>query len=254
MSAEGVVLNWSRLLSGKRLDDIVGSPPAQSADIVAPTWLANTRTAAERDYDRVRFAAPVRRLADKTQVFPLERNDSVRNRLTHSDEVSALARSVGTHLAHSFLPDRGIDGHQRTVPALLAAAGLAHDLGNPPFGHQGEEAIRRWFRDRAAICFGDFDDAKPPEGALDIELEGARDMRLCQRHGNCRAVPGCWASCWTASHATSSGDPFRQSAGPSRASGLLPQWRHGCSAKSGPGIWRSRSSRGPNLPRTTCLD
>ena len=171
------MLNWSKLLSGKRLDDIVDGPPVQSADVAAPPWLANTRTPAERDYDRVRFAAPVRRLADKTQVFPLERNDSVRNRLTHSDEVSALARSVGTHLAYSFLPDRGIDGHQRTIPALLAAAGLAHDLGNPPFGHRGEEAMRHWFEARAAICFGKFDDGQPPEGARGVELQGARDMR-----------------------------------------------------------------------------
>ena len=108
----------------------------------------------ERDYDRILFSAPVRRLADKTQVFPMERNDSVRTRLTHSHEVSNLARSIGVRLAHNHR--REVFGDladqlkvERTVPALLAAVGLAHDLGNPPFGHQGEQSIREWFKLRA---------------------------------------------------------------------------------------------------------
>ena len=110
------------------------------------------RAEIERDYDRILFSAPIRRLADKTQVFPMETNDSIRTRLTHSHEVSNLARSIGIRLA--FIHQTEIFGHdahelrvQRTVPALLAAAGLAHDLGNPPFGHQGELSIRRWFKD-----------------------------------------------------------------------------------------------------------
>ena len=105
----------------------------------------------ERDYDRILFSAPTRRLADKTQVFPMEKNDSVRTRLTHSHEVSNLARSIGVRLAFNH---REIFGEyadslnvERTVPALLAAIGLAHDLGNPPFGHQGENSIRQWFLD-----------------------------------------------------------------------------------------------------------
>ncbi|MFC0387629.1 dGTP triphosphohydrolase [Muricoccus vinaceus] len=175
------MLNWDKLLSEKRLDDIVGVPPGLTSAVAEPSWLAKTRSAAERDYDRVRFAAPVRRLADKTQVFPLERNDSVRNRLTHSEEVSAIARSVGTHIAHSFHPARGIKGHERRLPAMLAAVGLAHDLGNPPFGHQGEEAIRHWFRQREALCFGNFREGKPPRGLGGVELEGALDMgRACR--------------------------------------------------------------------------
>ena len=172
-------MDWRKLVSTQRLDDLVvgGSVPAPLADIPRPAWLAETRTPAERDYDRLRFAAPVRRLGDKTQVFPLERNDSVRNRLTHSEEVSALARSIGSHIAHRFLPDRGVKGLERAIPATLAAVGLAHDLGNPPFGHQGEEAMRRWFGDRREQLFGEFDDRKPPGSALEIELEGAREMR-----------------------------------------------------------------------------
>lgn len=106
----------------------------------------------ERDYDRILFLAPTRRLADKTQVFPLEQNDSVRTRLTHSYEVSNLARSVGTQLVYEYpeiFKDYNLDKRNgnltRSVPSLLAAIGLAHDLGNPPFGHQGEKAIQTWF-------------------------------------------------------------------------------------------------------------
>jgi dGTPase len=105
------------------------------------------RTEIERDYDRILFSTPVRRLADKTQVFPLDKNDSVRTRLTHSHEVSNLARSIGTALV--FQPENGIGksvtNSNRNIPALLAAVGLVHDLGNPPFGHQGEHAIQSWF-------------------------------------------------------------------------------------------------------------
>src|SRR5947209_13062758 len=126
-------MDWNKLLNESRRRPKSSNPGSST---VQPEF----RVELERDYDRVLFSAPVRRLADKTQVFPLERNDSVRNRLTHSEEVSALARSVGTHLAHVFLPERGVQGMERTVPAALAAAGLAHDLGNPPFGHQGEAA------------------------------------------------------------------------------------------------------------------
>jgi dGTPase len=104
----------------------------------------------ERDYDRILFSAPTRRLADKTQVFPMEPNDYVRTRLTHSYEVSNLARSIGVLLAFEhtdmvFGPDNERLQVKRNVPSILAAAGLAHDLGNPPFGHQGEIAIQQWF-------------------------------------------------------------------------------------------------------------
>jgi len=110
-----------------------------------------TRTEIERDFDRILFSTPVRRLADKTQVFPLERNDSVRTRLTHSHEVSNLARSIGTTLVHSYGIANDIENAARNIPALLAAIGLVHDLGNPPFGHQGEGAIRTWFAENSWV-------------------------------------------------------------------------------------------------------
>lgn len=112
----------------------------------------DVRTPFEQDYDRLLFSTPVRRLADKTQVFPLEKNDSVRTRLTHSHEVSNIARSIGTRLIRT---DRTVFGDSEEIrqaaPIILGAIGLAHDLGNPPFGHQGEAAIARWFKTNERI-------------------------------------------------------------------------------------------------------
>lgn len=114
----------------------------------SPTTRASddVRTDYEVDYDRLLFSTPVRRLADKTQVFPLEKNDGVRTRLTHSNEVSNLARSMGNRLIRLKNDVFGDSEEIRAAaPVILASSGLAHDLGNPPFGHQGEAAIGRWF-------------------------------------------------------------------------------------------------------------
>ncbi|MEM1590286.1 MAG: dNTP triphosphohydrolase [Candidatus Bathyarchaeia archaeon] len=144
------MLTWKSLLNDERRKDREkGNQQSLSA---------NGRFEIERDYDRILFSAPTRRLADKTQVFPLDKNDSVRNRLTHSHEVSALARSIGLRLAYEH-PEIFIDIEspafiQRSVPALLAAIGLVHDLGNPPFGHQGEAAIQDWFKRNIHSVFG----------------------------------------------------------------------------------------------------
>ncbi|WP_111977727.1 dGTP triphosphohydrolase [Algibacillus agarilyticus] len=144
------MLHWDKLLSGKRRKDKFG--------IASQVASANGRVELERDYDRILFATPTRRMADKTQVFPLERNDSVRNRLTHSHEVSSLARSIGTRLAfdhgNTIFKDSDERSIIRCVPALLSAIGLVHDLGNPPFGHQGEAAIRSWFVKNKQSVFG----------------------------------------------------------------------------------------------------
>lgn len=115
------------------------------------------RSVFQQDYDRLLFSTPVRRLADKTQVWPMDENDGVRTRLTHSHEVANLARSIGTR-AFIGIPDRFRDQNGKvslgdTVQPLLLAAGLGHDLGNPPFGHQGEAAISRWFKKRKEWIF-----------------------------------------------------------------------------------------------------
>lgn len=119
------------------------SPPEEVVD------LSGHRSVFQHDYDRLLFSTPVRRLADKTQVWPMDDNDGVRTRLTHSHEVANLARSIGTR-AFKGAPERFRD-HSRdvslgeTIQPMLLAIGLGHDLGNPPFGHQGEAAIGRWF-------------------------------------------------------------------------------------------------------------
>jgi dGTPase len=153
-------LDWNRLLHNGRRKDKSKNEMIFGADKWGLKEVAGGREEIERDYDRILFLAPTRRLSDKTQVFPLEQNDSVRTRLTHSYEVSNLARSIGTQLAYentslfSGAEDTKRDGHlTRTLPSLLAAIGLAHDLGNPPFGHQGERAIQDWFSANADKVF-----------------------------------------------------------------------------------------------------
>lgn len=140
------MLDWGKLLNEKRRKVKDKEPEAKQKHKAH-----EVRTEIERDYDRILFSTPVRRLADKTQVFPLERNDSVRTRLTHSHEVSNLARSIGITIAFidEDIPEEFVP--KRNVPALLAAIGLAHDLGNPPFGHQGEYAIQSWFQDNESL-------------------------------------------------------------------------------------------------------
>lgn len=123
----------------------------------------------QQDYDRLLFSTPVRRLADKTQVWPMDENDGVRTRLTHSHEVANLARSIGTRIAHASATDIfGADLHHVVQP-ILSSIGLAHDLGNPPFGHQGEAAIGNWFKVREGWIFDSF--GPEAEGAEKLNTE-----------------------------------------------------------------------------------
>jgi dGTPase len=107
---------------------------------------AGDRTEFQRDYDRLIFSAPFRRLQNKTQVFPLPGSVFVHNRLTHSLEVASVGRSLGSVASkllkekHSYCPP-----FMDEIGAIIAAACLAHDLGNPPFGHSGEQAIGTFF-------------------------------------------------------------------------------------------------------------
>jgi len=130
-----MTLEWSRCLSAER----VGAP----AD--GP---AIARTPFQRDHDRILFSASFRRLADKTQVFPLPWDDHVHSRLTHSLEVASIGRSLGTLVGARVLErERALAERleARDLGDCVAAACLAHDLGNPPFGHVGENAIREFF-------------------------------------------------------------------------------------------------------------
>ncbi len=134
-------MDWNTLLNETRSNVLNGAEPGRttrSSD--------DSRSEFQRDYDRALFSTPVRRLQDKAQVFPLEPNDSVRTRLTHSLEVSNVAASL-VHRAAGRLRETAPDFAEREddLAAIAATCGLIHDLGNPPFGHAGEEAMRDWF-------------------------------------------------------------------------------------------------------------
>ncbi|RKH73521.1 dNTP triphosphohydrolase [Corallococcus interemptor] len=136
-----MALDWKTLLCDTRIREAEGgrgSTPLED----------DGRTHFDRDYDRAVFSAPVRRLKDKTQVFPLEPNDAVRTRLTHSMEVSTLARGLARGAARWMLREHHLESVQQVldIEAIAATCGLIHDLGNPPFGHAGEEAISSWFK------------------------------------------------------------------------------------------------------------
>ncbi len=130
-------MNWERLITSKRFG------MEQYHD-----GRHHTRTDFQRDYDRLVFSAPFRRLQNKTQVFPLPGSIFVHNRLTHSLEVSCVGRSLGNNVS-SILSERYADQpwcHKLNhLGAITSAACLAHDLGNPPFGHSGERAIATYF-------------------------------------------------------------------------------------------------------------
>ncbi len=134
--------DWEKLLTAERLyvnED--GECEAKSDQ------KEQSRTAFSRDCDRIIFSSAFRRLSKKTQVHPLAVNDHVHNRLTHSLEVSSVGRSVGT-LVGVFLEEKKIlpEGiYANNIGEIVQAACLAHDIGNPPFGHAGESALQNWF-------------------------------------------------------------------------------------------------------------
>lgn len=106
----------------------------------------NHRNEFDKDYDRIIYSSSFRRLQDKAQVFPLQENDFVRTRLTHSLEVSALGRSLGQLIAGRIINEKNVQKEvAEKIPSVLAVACLVHDLGNPPFGHFGETVIQKWF-------------------------------------------------------------------------------------------------------------
>lgn len=130
-----MTMNWEQLLCAERL----GQRPAKSEE---------GRSAFYSDHDKITFSGAFRRLARKTQVHPLAANDHVHNRLTHSLEVACVGRTLGMRVGNA-LQARG-DLPEPVLPTdigdIVQASCLAHDIGNPPFGHTGEEAIRNWFQ------------------------------------------------------------------------------------------------------------
>lgn len=132
-------MNWLQLISNKRLGQEIKH--AERHD---------DRSEFKRDSDRLIYSAPFRRLQNKTQVFPLPGSVFVHNRLTHSLEVSSLGKSLGDDVARRLLvrhPElRGTLFEE--IGTIVQTAGLAHDMGNPPFGHSGEKAIQTFFTER----------------------------------------------------------------------------------------------------------
>ena len=134
-------MTWEQLLSLKRQGDTSKRLRIEQDD---------TRLGFEVDYDRIIFSSAFRSLQDKTQVIPLSKTDFVHTRLTHSLEVSVVGRSIGRLVGKKIIEKyphlKEVHGyHMNDFGAIVAAAALAHDIGNPPFGHSGEKAIGEYF-------------------------------------------------------------------------------------------------------------
>ena len=130
-------MNWNQLLSTTRLgqEEYNGN-------------IKHSRTQFQRDYDRIIFSSPFRRMQNKTQVFPLPGSVFVHNRLTHSLEVASVGRSLGSMFVEKAESEGLEIGNPlfQEIGSVVSAACLAHDMGNPPFGHSGEDAISRFFK------------------------------------------------------------------------------------------------------------
>lgn len=163
-------MSWRQLLSSKRIGS--GERPLQSSP--------EARSEFERDYDRLVFSPAFRRMQNKTQVFPLPGNIFVHNRLTHSLEVSCVGRSLGNIVGgelqrrHPELADIDL---RTALSSIVSAACLAHDMGNPPFGHSGERAISAYFREGAGRVWQSV-----------VEAEGGRWTDFLHFEGNANAL------------------------------------------------------------------
>lgn len=155
-------MSWEKLLNPSRL----GSRKAHDE---------SSRSPFHKDYDRIVFSGAFRRLNRKTQVHPLAQHDAVHTRLTHSLEVSCVGRSLGMLAAEKIIDQLPHWVSPADVGAIIQAACLAHDIGNPPFGHAGEYAIRDWF-------------LQPAQAHLMALLSPAQAADLCQFEGNAHGL------------------------------------------------------------------
>jgi dGTPase len=158
-------MNWEQLLSLKRHGDTGKRLRIEQDD---------TRLGFEVDYDRIIFSSAFRSLQDKTQVIPLSKTDFVHTRLTHSLEVSVVGRSLGRLVGKKIIDKyphlKEIHGyHLNDFGAIVAAASLAHDIGNPPFGHSGEKAIGEYFSVGKGQHFKEQLDPKQWQDLIDFE-------------------------------------------------------------------------------------
>ncbi|NNK83576.1 MAG: deoxyguanosinetriphosphate triphosphohydrolase [Flavobacteriaceae bacterium] len=158
-------MNWEQLLSLKRFGDTHKRIRKEQDE---------TRLGFEVDYDRIIFSSEFRSLQDKTQVIPLSQTDFVHTRLTHSLEVSVVGRSLGRQVGLKVLEKyphlKEIHGYQANdFGAIVATAALAHDIGNPPFGHSGEKAIGHFFKSGDGKQFKEQLSAKEYQDLCDFE-------------------------------------------------------------------------------------
>jgi len=137
------MMDWNKLLSTQRLGMEDWATSGRSED----------RTQFQRDYDRIIFSSPFRRMQNKTQVFPLPEHIFVHNRLTHSLEVASVGRSLGNLLSEKLVDEIPENPLISEMGTIVSTACLAHDLGNPPFGHSGEAAISNFFEKGAGHEF-----------------------------------------------------------------------------------------------------
>lgn len=148
-------MEWKNLLCDERIRSFKKSG---STDL---------RSEYEKDYHRIIGSASFRRLQDKTQVFPLDNSDFIRTRLTHSMEVSSFGKSLGQNISQRILKEGKDAGflpeYQGYICDILQCAGLLHDIGNPPFGHFGETAIRDWFKENLPRKTFQLPEEKEPE-------------------------------------------------------------------------------------------
>ena len=174
-------MNWEQLLNATRL----GKEGTKVTDIEA------LRSEFQRDYDRIIFSSPFRRLQNKTQIFPLPGSVFVHNRLTHSLEVASVGRSLGNTVAQylkklypNYIPELFSE-----IGTIVSSASLSHDLGNPPFGHAGEKSISAFFKNgnglkyKETVSENEWDDLTNFEG-------NANALRLLSHKFNGRREGG----------------------------------------------------------------
>ena len=142
-------MNWQQLIDPTRLGK------SASPD-------GGERTPFQRDYDRILFSSPFRRLKNKTQIFSLPNNDYVRTRLIHSLEVASVGRSLGRAIGYEVVKKNKLSCSEADFGDIVSAACLAHDIGNPPFGHTGESAI--------GLSFENWDSDRSPEKTKILEV------------------------------------------------------------------------------------
>ncbi len=163
-------MNWGDLLNTDRWED-----SGKAEDPARPHYV--------QDADRITFSAPFRRLANKTQVHPLHDNDHLRHRMIHSEEVASVGRTLGTQVGHWLVGEGYLAaGEEHKLAGIVHAACLAHDIGNPPFGHSGENSIGDWCRENLKAGQGVFNGIGEEKWQEFCRFEGnAQGFRILTR-------------------------------------------------------------------------